>query len=386
MRKLLPLFLILFQFCLWSSNQLQEIPAYWDGKHFHQGEESPPALKHLAVKEPTIYFAANHITCYGHALLDGVFPLYALLKKHQLLDAPLNLLIEATPETQANRTFRNILQLLKEAFHFKQVILINHTTVPLYIEKLILHDNIPFYGFQTPPFSFYRACPESFEYITALRELGFRENVVFQDTETGDNLVKEFVHFLLNAYHIDLPLVKNRVLLVFRPYSRRILNLKELSNALKRADYQLAVVDFEKLSVKQQIVETIQSEYLISTYGSNLVNGIFLKPQANVVILWHKYAKYFWSRRYCIIHSAFLATGARLIEYDKPDYDRRDVYSESIHAPDYFYQSNHMNILRAEKLNMDAIVKYPLPAMYEILNVDLYIDPKEVITLLKNIK
>jgi hypothetical protein len=387
MKKLLALIIlpILFQGSLWST--FKETPAYWDGKNFHQLNAQQIALSHPTLKESTLYFAVNYMACYGHGLLDGVLPLYAMLKEHDLLNTPLNLLIQTPASMQTNPTFCNILQLLKDVFHFKQIIVINSGTAPLFIEKLIVHDSVPFSGTQTSFFSFYKTYPESFEYIKTFQKLGFQENVVFQDTETQDNIVKDFVNFVLRAYDIDLPLVKNRVLLAFRPYSRRILNLDELSQALKNQGYQVAIVDFEKLPIKQQIIETIQSEYLIGTYGSNLVNAVFLKPKANVVVLWHKYAKYFWSRRYCIIHSAFLSTGVRLIEYDKFEYDDRDVYEESIHVPEYFYRERKkMNRLRVSKLNMDAIVKYPLPAMYEILNVDLYIDPNEIIYLLNQVK
>jgi hypothetical protein len=42
-----------------------------------------------------------------------------------------------------------------------------------------------------------------------------------------------------------------------------------------------------------------------------------------------------------------------------------------------------MNILRPEKIDMDAIIAYPYDGMYELLNVDLYIEPQNVINLLK---
>jgi hypothetical protein len=38
-----------------------------------------------------------------------------------------------------------------------------------------------------------------------------------------------------------------------------------------------------------------------------------------------------------------------------------------------------MNILRPEKINMDAFIGYPLPPMYELLNVDLYIEAADLI-------
>ncbi len=375
---------LLFACSLWSIDPACEVSAYWDGNSFHRADFSSVLPRKHMIEGPTIYFAAGHITCYGHALLDGVIPLYSILKKHDLLKTPINLIIPVDSYIEQNQTFRNILQLLEDIFKIKQIILLNKDIkiTWIYVDKLIVDEHVPFSETNPNCFAFYRAYPESFEYIYTLKKLGFRDNVIFQDTHTNDNLVKEFVSFVTAAYNIHLPMIKNRVLIVHRAHSKKILNSDDLINTLKNNGYNPVSLDFEKMSVREQIIETIQSEYFIGTYGSNLVNAMFLKPEANVVILWHKYAKYFWSRRYCVIHSAFLSVGVKLIECDH-EYDARHNYPEKVQASEYFYRKNHMNILRPEKIDMETIINYPLAAMSEITTVDLYVEPQRVLNLMQ---
>lgn len=378
--------MIFFIFPLLSEEQHKELSVFWDGSNFRECNLRQLNQNETLITGYSIYFAANHITCYGHALLDGVFPFYSLLKHHSLLNTPINIIIETNSHIERNLTFQNIIQLIKDIFQIRQVIYLNKEkgVKPLYFEKLTISEHVPLLGTHPRFYSFYQACPVSFDYIHALKKFGLADNVIFQDTNTGDNLVKEFVNYIKAAYKIDLPMVKNRILITHRAHCRRILNLPDLINTLKTKGYNPVIVDFEKMPIRQQIIETIQSEYLMGTYGSNLVNAIFLRPQASVVVLWHKYAKYFWSRKYCIIHSAFLSVGAKLIEYDQPNYNRQNHYPEGIHVPDFFYRASAMNVLRPEKTSLEAMLKYPLPAMYEITNVDLYIDPDGVIKVLES--
>lgn len=376
------IFTILFflQAMLWGGESFETAPASWSRTTLLPG---CIYVEHAeVVEEPTIYFDPYGFACYGHALLDGILPLYAMLKKFDLLDAPINLAIKLTAYEISTQAIRNMVQILEDVFHFKRIIFLNsddpHQKV--YFEKLIAVD------YQNDYSTFYRHVPQSAVYLQQLQAFGLQDNIVFQDTNTGENLVKEFVEYIMAAYKIKVPMVKNRILIAERVHCRKIINMSKLVKQLRAHGYDVVVSNFEKISIKEQILQTAQAEYLIGTYGSNLVNGIFLRPEANVVVLWHKYAKYFWSRRYCIIHSAFLSKGVKLIEFDKNDYDTRDVYTENIHDPDYFYRKDSRNYLRPEKCNLDAMIKYPLPAMYELTNVDLYIDPTQLIELLEQAK
>lgn len=371
---------------------LEEIEAIWDGKDFYATSSSNPSpfgrwnlgrRFQKTIEGPALYFAVPHISCYGHALLDGVFPLFAILKKHNLLHAPITLIL-VSDVPLSHPCLQNILQLIRDLFFFRELIVIKkgRTLWRKYLfKRLLATKHTPFAGQKEPIsfFSLYHTTPEAFKYIGELKKWGIQDNLIFCDSNPGENLVKEFVDYVLNGYKIAIPLIKKRVLIAIRTHTRLINNLDEITAHLRNNGYTVVHVNFAKMSIKNQIIQTIQSEYLVGTYGSNLVNAIFLKPKANVVVLWHKYAKYFWSRKYCIIHSAFLSLGVRLIEVDKPDYDSRDLYTESVHVDDYFYRRDGKNILRADKINIDALLKYPLPAMYEITNVNMYIDPNSLL-------
>ena len=382
MKKMISVFLILFQLTLWSNESLETKPAYWNGNGFQEHGISYAQWISQVIEDPTIYFEPYAFACYGHALLDGVLPLYVMLKKFNLLNSPINLAIKLTSHEVSNPTVRNMLQLIRDVFHFKNIIVLNADEMhkKFYFKSLISLD------FQKNYSSYYRSFPESFNYITALKSFGIQDNVVFQDANTSENITKEFVHFITSAYGIKTSMIKNRVLMPDRRFARKIVNLNELVQNLRANGYDVVVLDFESIPIKEQIIHTMQAEYLMGTYGSNLVNAMFLHPEANVVVLWHKYSKYFWSRKYCIIHSAFLSKGVKLIEFDQTDYDSRNVYTESVHVPEYFYRQDNKNYLRPEKSSLDEIVKYPLPAQYEITNVDLYIQPNQIVELLDKAK
>ena len=404
MKKWISLFLIFFSCSLYCLEKNESRPACWDGHNFHVCEAHQLSNTNY-VPGDTVYFAAsnNACACYGHALLDCVVPLYELLKQNELIHKPINLIVKVDSYLEGNATFLNIVKLINDIFKINEFIFVKDDLVarkkstqtpsqyvlktseerPLFFEKLLIHETVPFVGAAPKYFSFYANCPESFEYMYILRAMGIREGIVYQDQHTNNNLVKEFVRFVKSAYQINDAMIKNRVLVTHRPNNKRIVNEDDVVAALKKHGYDVVVVDFEQLSIKDQLLATVQSEYLIGTYGSQLVNAVFLHPQAKVVVLWHKYAKYFWSRRYCIIHSAFLAAGVKLIEYDQEDYDGRNNYPDLISAPDYFIKYKKINVLRPEKENMEAMINYPLPAMYELTNIDLYIEPKQLIKLIK---
>jgi hypothetical protein len=369
---------------VWSHQPIEEITAYWDGESFSTKDLVPLRLKTRMIEGRSVFFHVNLLACYGHVFLDGVIPLYKMLKSYDLLDQPINLLIAPTTREKTSQTFLNVVQFLKDLFPQAKIILLSRSLFnnPLQINHLVVNERLPLDHTPTRYFAFYDACPEAWKHIDRLRELGICDNISYKEDSPDDNLVKEFVQLVKNTYHLQAPIQKNRVLISYRPTSRKILNLEELLKALRQHGYEPRCVDFETMSIKDQADETMQAEFLIGTYGSHLVNALFLHSDANVVVLWHKYAKYFWSRKYCVIHSAFLSTGVRLIEIDKPYYDPRDKYNRAIEVPEYFFRSNGMNILDENKVNMDAFMAYPLAGMYELLDVDMHIDPQNLIEVL----
>lgn len=382
-------------------SELKEMASFWDGACFHKVDlsQGKGSYKEEIIDGQSIYFAAPHIDCYGHALLDGVLHFYSLLKHNNLLESRLNLIVEAS-SPEANLSFSrrvrrwlrqilspqrsasaNILQLLKSLFKIDKVIFLKTGEAKIF-SHLLVHQWTPCHSDKRKYFSFYTAFPESFKYIHELRALGMHDNAVYQELSKENHILDQFVEFILKKYKIDRQMIKNRVLVTRRTFRRKFLNEEEFVGALRKQGYHVAVVEFEKMSLEEQIVQTIQAEYVIGTYGSNLVNCIFLKPEAKVVIIYSKYAKYFWSRRYCIIHSAFLSRRVKLIEYDKAEDDDRDQFTAFIEQPGYFYKEGNKIKLRDEKKNLEDIIKFPQPGMYELLNVNIHVDSDSLLELM----
>ena len=352
--------------------------AYWDGASIHHSISQNNYSPNRIIHGTTIYFAPIHPNCYGHALLDGVFTLYTLLRENHLEDqSSTNLFLVVSQSDSQGKTFLNILQLIRDIFNFKQIIFSNE-------EKLHFQDLI-YQNWNAN--GFFVSHPDSFKFIRKLCEFGFQENIIFQDVDHKRDIVNDFVDHILSAYHInhyDYPIIKNRVLIPLRLYNRKILNLNELEFALKNDVYNPAILDMEALSIKQQIIEVIQSEYLLGTYGSNLTNGIFLPPSGKMVVLWPRHGKYFITRNYCIIYSAVLYAGITVAEYDKPEYDQRDEYlnPESIPFPVNWFHKEGKILVLDPNVTLNQIVQQPHPLFYHLFHVNLYVNPGDVIATL----
>ena len=375
-------------------------PAYWDGQRLIRklGQKQLSNAVDEAnriVQEITIYFEPNHPYCYGHALLDGCFGLYTLLRDQRLLEnSSVNLFLVVDDSIKTNRAVIKILDCVKTIFHFKEIIVPTGNSTKkerLFFERMIWN--------YWEGNGFYVAYPESYEYMRKLREYGFQENVIFKDDHHAPNAVNDFIRYMQEAYKIDpadWPMVKNRMIIATREGNRLILNLGELEAALKRNGYDVFLIDFASLPLRQQIIETLQAEYLLGFYGSNLTNAVFLHPSAKVIALWPKHGKFFISRKWDPIYSAFLSVGVTLIEYDKPDYDQRDEYLRlrafqaehgdvGSYPSDFFYEDG--NVLKLNpRITLDEIVNAPHPLLYDLVEVNMYIDPEGVIGVLESAK
>ncbi|MCB1082417.1 MAG: glycosyltransferase family 61 protein [Chlamydiia bacterium] len=367
---------ILF-FALFCCSLFGHTSAVWNGAYF---EESSHPQGEEVVEGETVYCFSKHFFTYGHGLLDALLPLYKNLKEHDLLETPINIVLELDDNKQDGTTAK-LMQLLRDMFPVQKLILFTPSTKnrTLYFPKLVVLPGTPMSRPYFPHgtiFQFYTAHPESRKYLSYLRSYGIADHIVYQDAAARDNIVTQFVDHIKKAYQINLPVIKNRVLFARRGSPQKIINEKQLLKTLKNFGFDVKVVHFEGLSIKEQIEETVQAEYLLGVYGSNLTNAIFLQRNSKAVILWPEYAKYFWSRAYCIIHSAFLSVGAVLIEYDKPDHPL-DCYSQMHLDSNYFYRVGRKVRLREEMKTMEAMSSYP-GAMFEIRRVDMYVDPVDI--------
>src|SRR5579862_1777594 len=370
----------------WSSVPVQKSAALWDGQslnllpnrpHNHQITQTT-----RTVDGTTIFFKPIHPYCYGHSLLDGCFTLFTLLRENNLLENPsITLLFVFDKKFETNKALLNFVQLIKDIFCFKEIIFSDDSTS---LEQPIFFENLIVNNWQAN--GFYVTYPEAYNFMHKLQEFGFTENLIFQDKHNKPNIVHDFVNFILKSYKInpnDFPLIKNRMVLPIRRNNRMILNLVDLETSLKNNGYDVVPIDFESLTIKEQIIEVIQSEYILGTYGSNLTNAIFLHPSAKVVVLWPKHGKYFISRTWDIIYSAFLSVGVTLIEYDKPEYDQRDQYTDPTPYPrDWFYREENVSKLNP-RITINDIIHRPHPLLFHLFMANIFIDPDDLIELLK---
>ncbi|MBM3195443.1 MAG: glycosyltransferase family 61 protein [Chlamydiae bacterium] len=368
------IFAILFANALFG---LPEGSAYWNGSYFVKKEIRHQ--KHVrTIDGDTVYFYSHHFQFYGHGLLDAILPFYKILKENNLLNRKINIILETSSNFENNAKF-NLFQLIKQLFQVKEIIWLHEKNKKktFFVRNMIFHQGVPEekpYNGNDLTFAFYSACPDSWNYIYDLKKIGFQRDVVYKGQQLKDNIVADFVNYIKEKYGINHSMIKNRVLFVKRGHPQKIKNDSEIISFLRSRGYDVSVVQFEKMDLKDQIIAASESEYFVGVYGSNLVNAIFLHPDAKVMVIWPDYAKYFWSRKYCIIHSAFLSLGLTLIEFDKPD-DPRDVYTFDNLQPDYFYRQGKKVIMREEKKNLESILLYPLSASFELRTVDMFIEP-----------
>lgn len=190
--------------------------------------------------------------------------------------------------------------------------------------------------------------------------------------------MNSFVEHCIKTYNLeDISVQHGLVTLAGRTFCRKIKNLSDIGNSLKQQGYTVETIFFENLSFKDQIKQMLRTEILISSYGSNVTNGIFLHPNSKFIVCWPYDAKCFWSRKYCILHSAILCRGMTIYEFDKDHYDQTDTYTQLFNmlGPEsYFYRDGNVLRLRDEKKNYQGVMDYPQPASYDLLNVDLTVD------------
>lgn len=363
----------------------------WDGESFFNLEEEK--TERLKVKKSkftisgkSVFFNPNIVSCYGHAILDGVFPLYLHLKNAELLTTEINLLISFDEDKYNSEVCKKTLLFIKDIFKIKNIILLKKGMI---IEKLLSIEGLPLDGNSSQFLGFYNSYKDSYQYILKLRSIGLKDNVIFKNENFENSPVRDFALFVKKAYNITTQIIPKKALIIKRKVLRKILNPEDLITSLKESLYDPCEINFENLSIKELIEAVSSAEIMIGTYGSNLTNAIFMHPESSIIILWHKYAKYFWSRRYCIIHSAFLSAGIKLIELDQPDYDYRNKYDCLSYVnmlTDYFSRCGDLIILNPEKINMNDFINIPGIGSYELLNVDLYIEPNLFTEILNSIQ
>lgn len=352
--------------------------------HFSKGDlkqvECIPEKTRLKIFSERAIFCDSlyYSDAWGHAIQDTIIPLYKYLKDENLIDKPVLICIKTRKKSTS--IISKTTDLLTSIFPQAKVQIFTSKSHPCFFEDIeVVKGGMPGSGADGVQVA---------QYMEQMRRYGFADNIVVDHSSPEWNIVHDFVDHVIDCYDLhDVKLIPNRVYLINKNKSlaRKILNRSDLSRLLKEQGYEVLELDFGNLSVRDQIIATRSSQFFVSTHGAALTNTMFLHNEASVVIIWPEDAKYFHNRVYCPFTSILLSKGVQLIEYDKPRsvWDRYGQ-AQDIMAPEYFFNFRGQLYLKPEKKNWDSIRNFHLACMYDIYNVDMFIEnPEELVYLMQ---
>ncbi len=193
-----------------------------------------------------------------------------------------------------------------------------------------------------------------------------------------ENNVNEFCIYILQKYNIQSNSLDDKIYIIHNNIRR----IKNINNYL--SDKNLVYIDFEKYTIREQINIAHNAKYIIAPYGSALTNMIFMQKDSCVLVFWHKYAKYYF-RNYPLHHVSMLCRKINVIDYEKPNYDDGDIYSQMpCYNKTYFKKINK----HLEPINNDIefMKNHTMSCMYDIINDQSNYDVLDMLlTFKKNI-
>jgi len=280
---------------------------------------------------------------------------------------------------------------LKEIFNIKQVVVLHKRDLIAVTSSSIVTKQCQYKCDHILPasyFSFSNLCRGLPDYQKKLKQAGYSGTFLFADQSNPVNIVTKFVDHVLNIYNINevnYPRNENLVLISNRKNSPRVIkNLEELEIALVDKGFDVRTVDFNQMSVKEQIIEVFQSRYFMGAAGSNMTNALFLPPGSQAVFVYPKHARLRYKSG-DIITSAILLSGVQLIEYEKPYYDERDIYlgKDQGERCNIFDYSGNIVKLKPQYVRFD-ITDQRRQELGILYNIDFYLDPEDVVDALYN--
>ncbi|MCP5505359.1 MAG: glycosyltransferase family 61 protein [Chlamydiales bacterium] len=311
---------------------------------------------------------------WGHAVQDTFVPIYVCLKERDLLEHPVTVCIFTNDWDHSSSHCQRISSFFQRLFPHAKLLPLTHRS--------------PSYSFEEiEPFRYGIPLPSWPNQREMLRSFGFQRNVIIPQGIPENTPTNEFVDYALEKLGLDsIAMVPNRVYLINKGpnRNRRLINRSAVAKVFSDQGFEVIDVDLETLSPEEQIKLIRSCEYYISTHGAALTNTMFLHNDSKVMIIWPLHAKYFHSRKYCPFTSVLLSRGVKLMEYDKP-YHPYDVYVNlnKVEAPDYFVRYRQRLLWIPKKKGWESIDAFPLPCMYDIYLVDLYIEnPREILELI----
>lgn len=267
----------------------------------------------------TVHWSGVHFYCYGHALLDDLYPLFLHLQQRHLLASPLNITLRdkyprpswIPPEYPrfVHESIRAICQL---------------TTLNVY------------HGADecTNPCGFLTVDRCGARLLELMRSYVLRQTMptmerMMASPKFHSPQLRQFVDKFIASYQLgSICQEPDLVTCVVRRNGRMFTNLSEIVRTWQLAGYRVECVNFEDLSHRDQVKQVRRSKFLMSTFGSNLTNSIFLGMHGGVILCWPNCdAKHVMVNVGCMLQPALLAAGAHLFHLEKSTYDLSDVYA-----------------------------------------------------------
>ena len=273
---------------------------------------------------PILFFVGRYLGNYGHMLLDNLFSVFVHLTAHDLRERPLVIMVADTPDPeneweiggmfdQVARTVCNPLAVAWVDVLSMQVL---SSGEPLHWIPATVLDPV---------------AGEVLEEDLRRRFLrdGATPDRVYASARRSP-LLRSYVGRIVGRLALEhvapVPLLFTMAL---RSGSRRLLNHVEVRAVLQRLGYRVEVADFAAMSFREQVLLMLRSSALLSAYGANLANSVFLRSGTRAVVLWpNPDARGFWAERSCLLHACALALGVVIQAVDKPYYDSLDRWGQ----------------------------------------------------------
>ena len=222
-------------------------------------------------RRPLLFYEGIHLNCYGHALLDNIFSIYLHLSAHGLLDCPIAVVF-ADSNPVMDEAKLAVEQLLQSV---SGVAAQSWLPSPRPADA---HPRALLWKLANETDHVVRA--ELDEMVAAPYHADQRYSSIRRSP-----LLRSFIDRILTRLGLARIAAEPRlVTLVLRLEGRRILNHRELAVFLEGRGYTLETAVMTRLTLREQALQARRSSTLLSSYGSNIANAVFMHPGTRIVV------------------------------------------------------------------------------------------------------
>ena len=360
---------------------------------------------------PLIYTPMGHMMNYGHFLLDGMYSLFMKIHLLNLSASDRFDILLCDPLNRLNRSHvQHFINIIQELFNPRHIffepgdLLYNHfvigeritdtgssspstsTSLSRLRDELIAKNYITNDDYWL--FNYNNDCCKILDYLrNDFKKNGFVFNDAFK-FNLNQSSFKMFTNYIIKKLNLE-DIQQNPKLVTFALSNHRLVfNMIEIANVFREYGYTMQIVDFGKLSFRDQVLQSVKSKIIIGTPGGPLTNGIFLqnnsKITSHVIELWPPMVKFFY-KQYYVHDAALLLSGNTLINCDKLNYDHHnDKYSHlgtGLHTGDDWVirdtdvkTGNSILKLKDSHKNYNSISSYPKCVMYNLVDVSFTVE------------